>query len=295
MSIRTSWRARTGTPTRLDQAHGTSTIDETTTTAAPGRHRTAVRAGVIAIAAALTVTLAPTTGAQAATPAAATTVTTTAVATTATKTKAKVDLKASKKTWVKGKKAAKVTAKVRTGSATTSGTVTFYDGKKRLKKKSVGARGKVSYQLPRKLSAKKHKITAIFRPSAATKPTVTTGRDSLKVKVVSEGAHIAKIAKKYVGVRYRSGGATPSGFDCSGFTSYVYKKAGVAKLPRSSSAQRHSGKVVSRSKARAGDLIWTRGHVAIYLGKGKQIDAPRPGKTIQVRSIWQSNPTFIRV
>jgi len=295
MSIRTSSRARTGTPTRLDQAHRTSTTDLSSRTATPGRHRAAVRAGVVAIAAALTVTLAPTTGAQAATPAAATTVTATAAASTATKTKAKVDLKASKKTWVKGKKAAKVTAKVRTGAAQTSGTVTFYDGKKRLKKKSVGSTGKVTFQLPRKLSAKKHKITAVFRPSAAIKPVVSSGRDSLKVRVISEGTRIAKIAKKYVGVRYRSGGGTPSGFDCSGFTSYVYKKAGVAKLPRSSSAQRHSGKVVSRSKARAGDLIWTRGHVAIYLGNGKQIDAPRPGKSIQVRSIWQSNPTFIRV
>ncbi|NKX94170.1 C40 family peptidase [Sanguibacter hominis ATCC BAA-789] len=149
--------------------------------------------------------------------------------------------------------------------------------------------------MPRKLSAKKHTIRAVFRPSAQTAATVAPGRDSLKVRVISEGAQIAKIAKQYVGVRYRSGGGSPSGFDCSGFTSYVYKKAGIAKLPRSSAAQRHSGKTVSRSKARAGDLIWTRGHVAIYLGKGKQIDAPRPGKTIQVRSIWQSNPTFIRV
>ena len=191
--------------------------------------------------------------------------------------------------------AAKVTAKVRTGAAPTGGTVTFYDGGKRLKKKTVGASGTVSYRLPRKLSAKKHTIRAVFRPSAQTAAVVAPGRDSLKVRVISEGAQIAKIAKQYVGVRYRSGGGSPSGFDCSGFTSYVYKKAGIAKLPRSSAAQRHSGKIVSRSKARTGDLIWTRGHVAIYLGNGKQIDAPRPGKAIQVRSIWQSNPTFIRV
>ena len=292
MSIRTSWRARTGMPTRLHEAHGTSTIDQNTTP--HGRHRTAGRAGGLAIAAALTMTLAPTAGAQAATPAAAT-VTATSAASTATKTTAKVHLKASKMTWVKGKKAAKVTAKVRTGAAPTGGTVTFYDGGKRLKKKTVGASGTVSYRLPRKLSAKKHTIRAVFRPSAQTAAVVAPGRDSLKVRVISEGAQIAKIAKQYVGVRYRSGGGSPSGFDCSGFTSYVYKKAGIAKLPRSSAAQRHSGKIVSRSKARTGDLIWTRGHVAIYLGNGKQIDAPRPGKAIQVRSIWQSNPTFIRV
>ena len=48
-------------------------------------------------------------------------------------------------------------------------------------------------------------------------------------------------------------------------------------------------------RVRSGDLIWTPGHVAIYIGNGKQIDAPRPGKSIKVRSIWQSNPTFLRV
>ena len=62
MSIRTSWRARTGMPARLTQAHSTSTIDQNTTP--HGRHRTAVRAGVLAIAAALTVTLTPAAGAQ---------------------------------------------------------------------------------------------------------------------------------------------------------------------------------------------------------------------------------------
>ena len=183
MSIRTSWRARTGMPTRLHEAHGTSTIDQNTTP--HGRHRTAVRAGVLAIAAALTVTLAPAAGAQAATPAAAT-VTATSAASTATKTTAKVHLKASKKTWVKGKKAAKVTAKVRTGAAPPGGTVTFYDGGKRLKKKTVGASGTVSYRLPRKLSAKKHTIRAVFRPSAQTAAVVAEPKRKLSYKDARE-------------------------------------------------------------------------------------------------------------
>ena len=102
------------------------------------------------------------------------------------------------------------------------------------------------------------------------------------------------VAKKYVGVRYVSGGTSPRGFDCSGFTSYVYAKAVHRRLSRTSSGQRHNGHVVSRSRAVAGDIIWTSGHVAIYLGGNRQIDAPRPGKTIQVRAIWQSHPTFIR-
>ena len=50
-----------------------------------------------------------------------------------------------------------------------------------------------------------------------------------------------------------------------------------------------------RADALPGDLIWSPGHVGIYAGGNTQIDAPRPGKTIQFRDIWQSDPTFIRV
>ncbi|WP_286217119.1 C40 family peptidase [Paraoerskovia sediminicola] len=105
---------------------------------------------------------------------------------------------------------------------------------------------------------------------------------------------IISIASRYVGVPYVYGGSTPSGFDCSGFTQYVFAQAGIS-LPRSSGAQGSVGTRISRSQAQPGDLIWTPGHIAIYAGGNTQIDAPRPGKTIQFRNIWQSNPTFIRV
>nr|WP_245885657.1 C40 family peptidase [Xylanimonas oleitrophica] len=110
----------------------------------------------------------------------------------------------------------------------------------------------------------------------------------------ASGSAVVSIASRYVGVPYVSGGSTPDGFDCSGFTSYVYAQVGI-NLPRSSGAQRSAGTVVSAADAQPGDLIWTPGHVSIYAGNGMQIDAPRPGKTIQFRGIWQSNPTFIRV
>ncbi|WP_307724995.1 C40 family peptidase [Cellulomonas aerilata] len=114
------------------------------------------------------------------------------------------------------------------------------------------------------------------------------------VPASASGSAIAEIATRYVGVPYRSGGTTPDGFDCSGFTSYVFAQVGIS-LPRTSGAQRGAGTVVSRSEARAGDLIWSPGHISIYLGDGMQVDAPRPGKSIQVRSLWQSSPVFIRV
>ena len=108
------------------------------------------------------------------------------------------------------------------------------------------------------------------------------------------GNAVLEIAARYVGTPYRSGGSTPIGFDCSGFVSYVYAQLGVS-LPRSSSAYRSIGTVVSRADAQPGDIIWSPGHVAIYAGGNTQIDSPRPGKTIQFRAIWQSSPVFIRV
>ena len=108
------------------------------------------------------------------------------------------------------------------------------------------------------------------------------------------GNAVLEVAARYVGTPYVSGGTTPDGFDCSGFTSYVYAQLGIT-ISRSSSEQRYAGTVVSRADALPGDLIWSPGHVGIYAGGNTQIDSPRPGKTVQFRDIWQSDPIFIRV
>jgi len=109
-----------------------------------------------------------------------------------------------------------------------------------------------------------------------------------------DGSAVIEIASRYVGVPYKRGGSSPKGFDCSGFTQYVYGQLGI-DLPHQSGGQPGKGRVVSRSDARPGDLIYTPGHVAIYAGGNKQIDASTPGTTIQFRKIWQRNPTFIRL
>lgn len=115
---------------------------------------------------------------------------------------------------------------------------------------------------------------------------------SAAVKAAISGSAVIAEAAKYVGVPYVSGGSSPSGFDCSGFVSYVYGKLGIS-LPRSSGA--YWGVGVTVSSPQPGDIIVTSGHVGIYAGPNLQIDAPRPGKTIQFRAIWQSNPTYKRI
>jgi len=113
------------------------------------------------------------------------------------------------------------------------------------------------------------------------------------------GTDVVAMAKKYIGVPYVWGGTNPAtGMDCSGFTQRVFKDLGI-ELPRVVSDQMKQGTpVASLAQAKPGDLLISFGgnHISIYLGNGKAIDAPVPGKTIQIRDAWeqQSNLTSIR-
>jgi cell wall-associated NlpC family hydrolase len=108
-------------------------------------------------------------------------------------------------------------------------------------------------------------------------------------------SQVVAVAKKYVGVPYVFGGESPAGFDCSGFTAYVYAQFGVA-LPHSSAAQGRIGKAIARSAAQPGDVVVMGGgsHVGIYLGGGRMIDAPEPGRVVSERAIYDNNYYIVR-
>lgn len=111
----------------------------------------------------------------------------------------------------------------------------------------------------------------------------------------SKAEQVLAWAEKGVGTPYVSGGTSQSGWDCSGYTSWVYSKVGV-NLPRTSGAQKGAGQVVSQSEAKPGDLIWHPGHVGIYAGGGQMYDAGSPSSGTSKRSYsWMGNVTFIRV
>ncbi|WP_226346268.1 C40 family peptidase [Agilicoccus flavus] len=97
------------------------------------------------------------------------------------------------------------------------------------------------------------------------------------------------------GIRYRWGGTSTKGFDCSGFTQHVYGRVGV-ELPRTAAAQQRFAK--KTNDPRPGDLVFfgrPAHHVGIYAGKGKMYDAPRTGKHTGLHRIWSPNATYGRV
>lgn len=91
---------------------------------------------------------------------------------------------------------------------------------------------------------------------------------------------MVQYAKNYIGTRYRRGASGPNAFDCSGFTSYVFKKFGM-NLSRVSSAQGTQGEAVSLADAQVGDLIFFSGrrvskrigHVGIVIDVNKETGA----------------------
>ena len=105
------------------------------------------------------------------------------------------------------------------------------------------------------------------------------------------------LAKAQMGRGYAWGGTTPAGFDCSGFTSWAFRKAGVA-IPRTSGEQFQSGRQVDPSALRPGDLVFFNqagrvGHVGIYLSGGEFIHSSRGSGQVGVDSLnapyWSRN------
>jgi cell wall-associated NlpC family hydrolase len=110
--------------------------------------------------------------------------------------------------------------------------------------------------------------------------------------VARKQAKVVRFARHFLGIRYSYGGTSPrSGFDCSGFTRFIYAHFGIT-LPHYSGAQFDRGRRVSRAGLRPGDLLFFDGlgHVGMYIGSGHFIHAPHSGTTVSIDSLsgWYS-------
>lgn len=108
------------------------------------------------------------------------------------------------------------------------------------------------------------------------------------------GSSILATARSGIGTPYVWGGTSPSGWDCSGFVQWVYAQHGI-NLPRGAAGQAAAGRVIPRSEARPGDLIYKPGHVGIYAGGNMMVDAGNARVGTSERNIYSGNWTFIRI
>ena len=97
---------------------------------------------------------------------------------------------------------------------------------------------------------------------------------------------VVGIAMQYLGTPYVWGGASPAGFDCSGFVMYVFSQVGVS-LPHNAAAQYGYGMPVSRDQLQPGDLVFFNGlgHDGIYIGGNQFIHSPHTGDVVKISSI----------
>jgi cell wall-associated NlpC family hydrolase len=126
-------------------------------------------------------------------------------------------------------------------------------------------------------------VTAAFGGVGATAP------ESASPSLAAPASHyggVVGIAMQYLGVPYVWGGASPSGFDCSGLVVYAFAQVGVS-LPHSSYALYGAGVPVSYDQLQAGDLVffYGLGHVGIYVGGGMFIHAPHTGDVVKISSL----------
>lgn len=218
--------------------------------------------------------------------------------TTTTETEEKAETKTTKYVNVEKanlrEKASKDSSTVKSISKNTEVTVVGTEGTW----SKVEVDGKTGYILSELLSSDKVKEstnnTTKDKNTTSTKNNVTNRGGDVDRSQSANSGNVVSYASSFLGTRYILGGASPSGFDCSGFTMYVYGKYGVS-LAHSARAQASVGTAVDRANLQAGDLVLFKGatgnsigHVGIYIGGNNFIHASNPSDGVKITSMSTS-------
>ena len=156
----------------------------------------------------------------------------------------------------------------------------------------VKVNGKEGYIATNLLSNEKTQVTTSSRGSTGTRREQNTNKQENAVPVANpgKGATVVETAKKYIGYSYKYGASGPTSFDCSGFTSYIFKQHGIS-LNRTAKGQYSNGVAVSRANLQPGDLVMFGpsvsgiNHVGIYIGGGKIVHAANPSRGVTTDTI----------
>lgn len=143
-----------------------------------------------------------------------------------------------------------------------------------------------------KLTAKKEvgKTTWVYGTANGKSGWMNASYLTTTKKVSADISEVIGYGEKFLGTPYVWGGTTPSGFDCSGYTSYVYKNTLGKSIPRTSGAQYSASKKISKDAAEVGDLVFFSGngrsitHVAIYAGNNRLLHAA--GKQVKYSNLY---------
>lgn len=166
---------------------------------------------------------------------------------------------------------------IRTSASLSSSVVTKMDkGQRYTYLGKVGSFYKINYKGTHRYISASSTYTYLKANTTTATQVATTSSSSARTKLVAE-------SKKYLGTPYRYGGTTTAGFDCSGYTGHVYKKAINKSIPRDSRSQYSSSKKLSKSAIQAGDLVFfshnggTIQHVGMAISKTQMINSETGG------------------
>lgn len=153
----------------------------------------------------------------------------------------------------------------------------------------VKVNGTEGYILSTLLSDRKPEVTT-SRNSDEQRTKKSTSEKATSSSGSATGSAIVDKARSYIGCKYTYGGSSPSGFDCSGFSQYIYKQFGV-NINRTAASQYSNGKAVSKSDLQLGDLVMfgssasNINHVGIYAGNGTIVHAANPSRGVTTDTI----------